>query len=332
MAHYRKDSLVKRCACARKRWSGCRHPYYFVEMRAGKRIKQSLRVSTPEAARAERDKLRGELLSETLTGQSRMTVSAALDEYLRVEAPFARGRAKRRPRSHANVKMHCEHIRAVLGPLKLAKVTIADVERLRAARRALYVQAAETLARAERLEAHDARALRRSVTARGGVSNGEVGLNRLLRRLRHVFSWAVRSGKIKTSPFSVNGKAVIEFNSSAEYGRERRLRPGEEERLLAAASPFVRALVLMALDTGCRVGELLSLQWRDVERESETPRRLILSPEKTKTSRPRVVPLTRRAAGIVAARPTTDPAGEPLGPEGHVFGNELGEPVRSIRT
>jgi integrase len=46
-----------------------------------------------------------------------------------------------------------------------------------------------------------------------------------------------------------------------EYERDRRLEAGEEERLLAACGPHLRALVKADLETGCGVGERLSLQW-----------------------------------------------------------------------
>jgi integrase len=40
---------------------------------------------------------------------------------------------------------------------------------------------------------------------------------------------------------------------------------GEERRLLAVASPWLQRLIIAALTTGCRRGELLSLQWGDVD-------------------------------------------------------------------
>jgi hypothetical protein len=36
--------------------------------------------------------------------------------------------------------------------------------------------------------------------------------------------------------------------------------PSEQERLFAAANPHLQALIIAALETACRVGELLSLQ------------------------------------------------------------------------
>ena len=40
--------------------------------------------------------------------------------------------------------------------------------------------------------------------------------------------------------------------------------PGEERRLLAVAGQWLQRLIIAALETGCRKGELLSLQWQDV--------------------------------------------------------------------
>jgi hypothetical protein len=48
-------------------------------------------------------------------------------------------------------------------------------------------------------------------------------------------------------------------------GRKRRLEDGEEERLLAACdrgrTPLLKQLVILAIETGMRRGELLGLRW-----------------------------------------------------------------------
>jgi len=53
-------------------------------------------------------------------------------------------------------------------------------------------------------------------------------------------------------------------------GRDRRLQAGEEERLMVAASPQIRPLIVMALETAMRQGELLSIQWKDVNLKQRT--------------------------------------------------------------
>ena len=47
--------------------------------------------------------------------------------------------------------------------------------------------------------------------------------------------------------------------------RDRRLVPDEERRLLAQAGPRLYRLIVAALETGCRLGELLLLRWEDVD-------------------------------------------------------------------
>jgi Phage integrase family len=82
------------------------------------------------------------------------------------------------------------------------------------------------------------------------------------------------------------------------------------------------------LDTCCRPGEILSLQWRDVDLEL---RQLTIRAEKAKTRRERRLPISRRLLAVLQIR-QCDPAGEPFGPEAFVFGDEVGRQAKSIRT
>jgi hypothetical protein len=50
------------------------------------------------------------------------------------------------------------------------------------------------------------------------------------------------------------------MDTNAETERIRRLAGNEEGRLLAAAGPHLQALIVAALETGCRLGELLTMQ------------------------------------------------------------------------
>jgi hypothetical protein len=60
-------------------------------------------------------------------------------------------------------------------------------------------------------------------------------------------------------PFRKGGQAVKGLFVS-EPGRDRRLEQEEWERLFAVARPHLQALMTAAIETGCRIGELLSLQ------------------------------------------------------------------------
>ncbi|HUE88369.1 MAG TPA: site-specific integrase [Vicinamibacterales bacterium] len=101
----------------------------------------------------------------------------------------------------------------------------------------------------------------------------------------------------------------------------------DEKTLLDASDPHLRAVIVALLDTACRVGEILSLQWRNVSLER---RELMIEAVKSKTRTARIVPVSTRLKAILEMR-RTDPSGEEFGPDTFVFGNEVGQQVRSIR-
>ena len=95
-----------------------------------------------------------------------------------------------------------------------------------------------------------------------------MGINRQLEVLRSLFNWAIKRKLYRReSPFLENGQPTITF--AKEAARERRLQGDEEARLIREASPHLKALIIAALDTGMRRGELLNLQWRDVVQTSK---------------------------------------------------------------
>ena len=170
-------------------------------------------------------------------------------------------------------------------------------------------------------------ALRRQfIKRKPRAKGGGAGANRLLSRTRHMFNWGVEQGYTDHTPFKRHGVTVVRLDGRAEAPRHRRLEPGEEEALIAAANPRLQALIIAALETGMRLGELLLLQWRDIRAGV-----ILLPPEKTKTNESRPIPMTRRLGAVLEMR-RHDPTGELFGPDGYVFGNEVGEQVRSIRT
>lgn len=87
-------------------------------------------------------------------------------------------------------------------------------------------------------------------------------------------------------------------------GRERLLTEGEERALLAAVapvrrrSPWVQPVIVVALETAMRRGELLALRWEHVNLE----RRTALLPD-TKNGTRRIVPLSARAVETLRALP-----------------------------
>lgn len=109
-----------------------------------------------------------------------------------------------------------------------------------------------------------------------------------------------------------------------EHGRL--VEPGEERCLLAVAGPRLQRVILAALETGCRLGELLSLQWGDV---SLARRELLIRAEHAKDDEDRVLPVSARLAAVLEMG-RTDPAGEDFKPEKFVFGDALGEKYDSV--
>lgn len=65
----------------------------------------------------------------------------------------------------------------------------------------------------------------------------------------------------------------------------------DEQRLLAASSPHLYGVIVALLETACRVGEILNLQWGDV---ALNRRELTIRAEKAKTRTARLVPLFTR--------------------------------------
>lgn len=98
------------------------------------------------------------------------------------------------------------------------------------------------------------------------------------------------------SPFNIV-KAPVENNS-----RIRRLEEGEEERLLDACDKMyanklaLKTIIQTALETAMRAGELLNLEWQEINFETST---IYIPKEKCKTKRHREVPITSTCRALL---------------------------------
>jgi integrase len=85
-------------------------------------------------------------------------------------------------------------------------------------------------------------------------------------------------------------------------GRERRLSTAEETALLAACdrsrAPMLRGIVILALETGMRLGELLALTWDTIDLAKRTARLV-----DTKNGESRTVPLSTAAISTLGKLP-----------------------------
>lgn len=328
------DGIKKRCACGRRSWPTCRHPWWFGFHFNGQEHRYSLdkiaraRNVPPPTSKSEaaswRDRMRNEIRSGTFsesgianaTADSRLTFDDVCVEYLRRHV----NNPTRRPRSRRWMEVLVAVLRradipatggstVTLGSKPVASITRADVEAVRTWRRRVQ---------------SERKALR-------GAKGGECGTNRLLARLRNIFSWAIAEGFINETPFRRGHVTIVKLESNAESARERRLEHGEEERLLAHADPQLRSVIVAALTTGARAGELLSLQWSQLRYDDAGEARwMVLPAAKTKTSEGRTVPIGSALRAILEMRRHA-PDGSKLAADAYVFGNEVGEQVKSIR-
>lgn len=90
--------------------------------------------------------------------------------------------------------------------------------------------------------------------------------------------------------------------------------PTQADQLVAAAAPHVAPVITFLLCTGVRIGEAISLDWKNVDLQGA---RVLLWEGSTKTRKRRVVHLNPRAVATLAALPLR---------EGAVFRRDDGEP------
>lgn len=106
-------------------------------------------------------------------------------------------------------------------------------------------------------------------------------VNRKLACLKSIFNKAIAWGKF-TGPNPVKQVKLFKENNQ----RLRFLEKEEIVRLLTNCNPHLRGIVIVALNTGMRRGEILGLKWRDVD-----IKRSILYLHNTKNGDKREVPI-----------------------------------------
>lgn len=123
---------------------------------------------------------------------------------------------------------------------------------------------------------------------------------------------------LASNPFTLPRKPKL------PKGRTRRLRGNEQERLLLAAETsrggFLSSIILFAIETAMRQGEIVSLDWRHVDLDKRT----VYLPD-TKNGDHRTVPLSMRATALLRKLAVIE-----LTPDrtGSVFPGVTGEAVK----
>lgn len=186
-------------------------------------------------------------------------------------------------RSHTEVKRIVEILATHFGSKRLRSITHGDVLQFRSQRLDTIVKFKKAPPR------------QRSIAT----------VNRELTVLRRMLSIAHREGWILRHPFSGSDTVI---SSSDETKRTRVLSADEETLLLDACDENrskLRAIVICALDTGMRRGEILSLRWRDVDLQT---RRINIQALNTKTLRSRSVAISTRLLDVLQNLPNRDPS------------------------
>jgi integrase len=116
-------------------------------------------------------------------------------------------------------------------------------------------------------------------------------VNRELSLLRRILNVAFSEGWIPRNPFPLNLISLAD-----EKKRERILTVEEEERLLLACDTHpgrnhLKAIIILALDSGMRKGEILKLTWTDINMEART---IQIRAYNTKTMCARTIYMTSR--------------------------------------
>jgi len=146
---------------------------------------------------------------------------------------------------------------------------------------------------------------------RDEVAAGTV--NRELSCAKHMLGKAVKWGHLSTSP----SNGVAKFKEPP--GRVRYLSDDEIERLLRYCAEHIRPIVVMALNTGMRRGEILNLKWQDVDLRNR-----VIKIRKTKNNETRIVPINDTLYNELMAI-------EPGIGNRHVFIDNDGNPLGNIK-
>jgi integrase len=152
-------------------------------------------------------------------------------------------------------------------------------------------------------------------------------VNRVVSDLRRVLNWAVRRDLLAASPFLKGGLAAIKLDHE-DNQRDRRIPDSEEEALLNHAFPLIRGLIILALDTGVRRGEMLEIRVADVNLDRGE---IVLRGATTKSGKSRTVPISTLRLRSVVEWFLQDGAGHGKVSDAPLISNAAGEAIGTFR-
>jgi integrase len=300
---HHNDGLRKRCDCTRRSWSKCSHDWHFsfkwgpTHWRFSLDKHLSRQLKSKDEARAEADRIRGEIRAGAfrldnapapVTDPAALTFEAFAEIWLE--------RAQRPTRDKSYVRLLCAKRFRVseldrLGDVPIGAITEDYLE-------VVFTGLVQSYAASTR--------------------------NQLLQVIKNMQRWGRKKGYLARPWLGPD----TEIKRAKHAQRHRRLAPGEEGALIGAASAWLQRVIIAAIETGCRRGELLSLQWQDV---SLTRGELVIRAEKAKTRTQRLVAVSPRLKGVLLHL-RTDPTGKEHPPLNYVFGDVSGRRIGSFAT
>jgi integrase len=143
-----------------------------------------------------------------------------------------------------------------------------------------------------------------------------------------MMNWAVGREYLSHTPFRRGTETLIRKLHEDNH-RRRRVSEDEETRLLEVAPSLLRSMIIAALDTGMRQGEMLALRFADINLDRGL---ITLRGETTKSRKTRVVPIPTTRLRAVLEWLRLDATGEKKADDAAVFSDETGEPVGRFRT
>ena len=263
-----------------KQWYAC---VSYVD-ESGKRRQWLEKAENKTAAKERAREMVGELDGDTpevLNGKN-MTFSQLAAFYKTtylVEPEYVDGRKVAGLRTKYDYELRLKPLQQFFGKKQLRSITHGDLERYKSVRLKTPAITGKNT---------------RGTDGKGKPQERQRSIatvHRELSLMRRILNVAMGNGWLLRNPFLM-GKSII--TPGDEKPRERILSRTEEEKLLAACTGWrahLRPIIICALDTGMRRGELFKLTWADIDFKN---RMITIQAFNTKTLRERQVAMTGR--------------------------------------
>jgi len=268
-------------------WWHARIDYHIYDDQAGKRkrkyITRKASANTKFAARKKLEDMFKEFdgSPQSYDGAS-MTFAQLADFYKEtylIEPEYVDGRKVVGLRNKYDYEKRLEILRKYFGKKRVREITYGDLEKYRIQR----IKTPVVVGRNTRGTNKPSKL--------GSRQRSIASVHREMALLRRILNIARRNKWIVENPFEL-GEPLI--RPGDEKPRERILSRDEEQKLFAACTgerAHLKPILICALDTGMRRGEMLKMKWVDIDFEA---RLILIHSFNTKTQRQRVVAMTER--------------------------------------